>query len=534
MISFLVGQPLLTIILILAVGLALGKVRILGISLGAAAVLFVALALSTIEPDLQLPPLLYQLGLAMFVYAIGLTAGSEFFSEFRHRGWRLSLFMVALLAAMVALSAVFAKVLGLSAPLGTGMFAGALTSTPGMAAVVAMLNDMDPSVASEPVVSYSLAYPGAVIGTILVAAIGAKVLKVDHVKDAADEGMISEPLEWAAVRIGAGISGTVAQLPDIAGADIIATRVVHSASHHVLAAPTDRVHEGQVLIINGTPEALQTAIAALGEQAQVELANTDLEYRRLTVSNKNIVGHRIGDLDTVRSGFIIARLRRGDTDVVPDADDILQYSDRVRVIAPPNRMDEVKKFLGDSEKSLADVDLLPFFLGLLGGLLIGLIPIPLPGGNTLSLGFGGGPIVAGLILGWLNRSGRVQWQLPYHANRTISTFGLAIFLAGVGTSAGVGFRSALTDPNSLKVMAAGFVVTVVSALVCATVCMPLFKLRWDEAMGVAAGATTNPAMISYINGQTGTDLAMRGYATVYPTAMIGKIIACQVLLLLLL
>lgn len=533
MLSFLVGQPLLTLILILAVGLALGKVRILGISLGAAAVLFVALAVSTIEPDLALPPLLYQLGLAMFVYAIGLSAGGEFFAEFRHRGWKLSVFMIVLLLAMLGLSWAFAKMLGLSAPLGAGMFAGALTSTPGMAAIVNMMAGIDPAQSATPVVSYSLAYPGAVIGTIAVAAVGAKILKVNHNEDAVAEGMIAKPLQWAGVRIGPGHSGTIAQLPTLAGEEIIATRVVHSPTNHSLAAPTDRLYEGMVLVINGTPEAIERATAVLGEPVEVEIANTDLEYRRVAVSNKNVVGHTIGELNTVRSGFIIARLRRGDSDVVPEPDDVLQYSDRVRVIAPANRMDEVRKFLGDSEKSLADVDLLPFFLGLLAGLLIGLIPVPLPGGNSLSLGFGGGPIVAGLILGWANRSGRIQWQLPYHANRTISTFGLAIFLAGVGTSAGVGFRSALTDPNSLKVMAAAFVVTVVSAIVCALVTMNLFKLRWDEAMGVAAGVTTNPAMISYINGQTGTDLAMRGYATVYPTAMIGKIIACQILLLIL-
>ncbi len=535
--DFLAAQPLIALIAILTVGLALGKIRILGISLGAAAVLFVALGLSTANPDIQIPPLLYQLGLAMFVYAIGLTAGAQFFAEFRSRGWRLTVFMLLLLATLVGVSYGVVRMLGLGELIGAGMFAGALTSTPGMAAIVDMVEGgslIDATRAGEPVIGYSLAYPGAVVGSILVAAIGAKLLRVDHEADARREGLIIAPLQWDGVLIGPGVEGTVAQLPALAGAEIIATRIVHSPTDHSLAAPTDRLHEGMVLLINGTREDIVTAQRTLGQPAQVTIEGTDLVYKRVTVSNPRVVGRRIEDLDTVSAGFQIARIRRGDAEEVPHADDVLNYSDRVRVVAPPNRMGEVRAFLGDSERSLAAPDLLPFALGLLAGLLLGSIPIPLPGGSVLSLGFGGGPIVAGLILGALHRTGPVTWTMPYHAVNTLNTLGLSLFLAGVGTTAGAGFKDALTDPSSLTVMAAGLFITVASALICAVVGMLVLRLTWDEAMGVAAGATTNPAIISYLNGQTGTELATRGYATVYPTAMIGKIVASQILLLLLL
>lgn len=535
--DFLAAQPLIALIAILTVGLALGKIRILGISLGAAAVLLVALGLSTANPDIQIPPLLYQLGLAMFVYAIGLTAGAQFFAEFRSRGWRLTVFMLLLLATLVGVSYGVVRMLGLGELIGAGMFAGALTSTPGMAAIVDMVEGgslIDATRAGEPVIGYSLAYPGAVVGSILVAAIGAKLLRVDHEADARREGLIIAPLQWDGVRIGPGVEGTVAQLPALAGAEIIATRIVRSPTDHSLAAPTDRLHEGMVLLINGTREDIVTAQRTLGQPAQVTIEGTDLVYKRVTVSNPRVVGRRIEDLDTVSAGFQIARIRRGDAEEVPHADDVLNYSDRVRVVAPPNRMGEVRAFLGDSERSLAAPDLLPFALGLLAGLLLGSIPIPLPGGSVLSLGFGGGPIVAGLILGALHRTGPVTWTMPYHAVNTLNTLGLSLFLAGVGTTAGAGFKDALTDPSSLTVMAAGLFITVASALICAVVGMLVLRLTWDEAMGVAAGATTNPAIISYLNGQTGTELATRGYATVYPTAMIGKIVASQILLLLLL
>ena len=535
--DFLAAQPLIALIAILTVGLVLGKIRILGISLGAAAVLLVALGLSTANPDIQIPPLLYQLGLAMFVYAIGLTAGAQFFAEFRSRGWRLTVFMLLLLATLVGVSYGVVRMLGLGELIGAGMFAGALTSTPGMAAIVDMVEGgslIDATRAGEPVIGYSLAYPGAVVGSILVAAIGAKLLRVDHEADARREGLIIAPLQWDGVRIGPGVEGTVAQLPALAGVEIIATRIVRSPTDHSLAAPTDRLHEGMVLLINGTREDIVTAQRTLGQPAQVTIEGTDLVYKRVTVSNPRVVGRRIEDLDTVSAGFQIARIRRGDAEEVPHADDVLNYSDRVRVVAPPNRMGEVRAFLGDSERSLAAPDLLPFALGLLAGLLLGSIPIPLSGGSVLSLGFGGGPIVAGLILGALHRTGPVTWTMPYHAVNTLNTLGLSLFLAGVGTTAGAGFKDALTDPSSLTVMAAGLFITVASALICAVVGMLVLRLTWDEAMGVAAGATTNPAIISYLNGQTGTELATRGYATVYPTAMIGKIVASQILLLLLL
>ncbi|MFC5939545.1 aspartate:alanine exchanger family transporter [Corynebacterium choanae] len=531
MLEYLATQPLLALFLIMGVGLALGKVRVFGISLGAAAVLFVAVGVSTVYPELTFPPLLFQFGLAVFVYAIGLSAGRAFFAEFRYRGWKLTVFAIVLLTVMTGVAYLFIGLFGLNERIGAGMYAGSLTSTPGMAAVVALLEKIDPSVASEPVVGYSLAYPGAVLGTIVVAVIGAAVLKVDHHQDAVDEGMFTSPLEWTGVRLRPGITGQVRDLATIAGEEILATRVIIDNQRHELAEPFVRLEPGMVLLIHGDGAALQRAIAKLGEEVVIELSHSDLDYRVVTVSNEAITGRPLGELDTVQNGFMLARIRRGDQELVAEPEETLELSDRVRVIAPSTRMNEAYKFLGNSERQLADVDLLPLAMGLVAGMLIGIIPIPLPGGNVLQLGFGGGPIVAGLILGALGRTGRFNWQLPYHANRTIGSLGLVIFLAGVGTSAGKGFKAALTDPSSLKVVAAGFIITVITMTICGVVCTRLLKLKWDEAMGVAAGITTNPAVISFLNVQTKTELATRGYATVYPAAMIGKIVACQLLMM---
>ena len=354
--------------------------------------------------------------------------------------------------------------------------------------------------------------------------------------------MLHAPLEHRGVRLRDGIEGCVRDLHTIANAKIIVTRLVrpHHATEdvqekdHKLAYPDAEVYPGMIVVITGTPNSLDKATAALGEQVDIDVDSSYIGYRRITVSNPSIAGRSIKDIDPISHGFIIARIRRGDEDLVPGPDDVLHYSDRVRVVTPKHRIDEVSQFLGDSERSLADVNLLPFTLGLAIGLLIGAIPIPLPGGTTLNLGFGGGPIVMGLIFGALARTGPIGWQIPYHANKALSSLGLAIFLAGVGTIAGTGFRDALTDITSLNYIALGFIITVTSAIVCGLAGMWLLRLKWDEAMGMAAGVSTNPAVISYLNDQAETELPMRGYATVYPAAMIGKIIGCQMLLLMLL
>lgn len=528
--EFLTTQSLLTLLLILVLGLGIGKIKVKGLSLGPSAVLFVAIAFSTVNPDLKLPPLLFQLGLAIFVYAIGLSAGAEFFAEFRYRGWKLTTFTVLLLAGLAGLSYVFIKTLGLSDTTGAGMFAGSVTSTPGMAAMVGILEELAPGRAGEPVVGYSLVYPFAVVASILVATIGAQWLKVDHDKDARAEGLLAAPLEWVGIKIGPGITGVVGDLGALTGQHVLASRILVE-DRQELADPARPLKEGMILVVNGSQEALDIAAKKLGEQVEVELDHHFLVYKRMAVSNRSIAGRRLSDLKTLEKGFLIARIRRGDMDVVPEPDQVLLLSDRVRVVTPEPNMHEVEKFFGDSEKALAEVDFFPFAIGLVLGILIGLIPIPLPGGESLALGFGGGPIVSGLILGALNRTSRLNWQLPYHANKTLSIFGLSVFLAGVGTSAGAGFRAALTDPASLTIIALGFFLAVLSMVICGVVGMKLFNLRWDEAMGVGAGITTNPAIISYLDGQTKTELATRGYATVYPAAMIGKILASQILIM---
>lgn len=540
MLDFLASNGLLALAVILTAGFAIGRIRVAGLSLGAAAILFVAIGLSTANPEIQIPPLVYQFGLALFVYCIGLSAGPAFFRTLRSRGLALNGVAAVLLVGLVALAFVLVTISGADAITGAGMFAGALSSTPGMAAILTSVPELlpagsDPIVATDAVVGYSLAYPGAVLGIIVVAAVGARMLRVDHIADARAEGVLAEKIHYIGIEIGPGCELTVGDIPEFTGARIITTRVAEPGGPQRLAERADVLREGWRIMVNGTTEELDRAVAALGTKVDMDPHESDLEYVRMAVSNPEVAGRTIGELRTLEDqGFTIARLRRGDADVVPTADDRLQLSDRVRVVAARQRIGAAREFLGDSEKSLANVDLLPLVLGLALGLGLGAIPIPMPGGGTLSLGFGGGPIIAGLVFGALGRTGPISWQLPYHSTKTLEALGMALFMAGVGTTAGAGFRSALTDPTSFLYIGLGLVITLVSAVATVAVLMWWRKMTFDESIGVAAGITTNPAVIAYLNTASGTDLAARGYTTVYPVAMVGKIVAAQVLIMLLL
>lgn len=542
--NFLAEYPLVALVLVLACGYALGKIKVAGISLGAAAILFVAIGVSAANPEITFPPLLYQFGLALFVYSIGLSAGREFFATFPTRGWKSNAVIAFVMVMLTGLAATVIHFLDVDATTAAGTFAGSLTTTPGMAAMVEVLKAEHADIASTPVVGYSLAYPGGVLGAILVAAVGAKLLRVDHIQDARDEGIIQSHLEWRVVEVTQealskltedGRTITVQQVPQLTDANIVVTRYIASTegATEQLAYPDAPVVPKMRMVINGTLEELEKATVALGKRVRINVETNDLTYGRVIVSNPAIAGRTIKDINPLRHGFLIARVRRGDREYIAQGNTILELSDSLRVIAPKQSFPKVRKFLGDSETSLANVNLLPYMVGLSIGLLVGTIPIPLPGGTHLALGFGGGPIIAGLILGALGHTGRIQWQMPFHANRVLTGLGLALFLAGVGTVAGPGFRHAITDPSSVTYISFGFFITVLSAVSCGALGMLILKMKWDEAMGLAAAVSTNPAVLSYLNEQSRTDLANRGYTTVYPLAMIGKIILSQILILVL-
>ena len=542
MIAILLENPLLLLFMVAAVGYPLGKLQFGGLRLGVAMVLFVGLGFGALHPDMRLPDLVYQLGLIIFVYTIGLSSGRLFFASLRRTGLRDNGFVVALLV-LAAAAAYGAALLGdFSAALGAGLFAGSLTNTPALASILEALGAAGATpdeLLNQAVVAYSIAYPMGVVGMMAAIVLVQRVFKIDYVQDEqqAQLGAGSRLLENRTVRVtqAAVVGHSIQQLDQQHRFDVVFGRMQR---HEELSLTTGAtvLHQGDLLSVVGTTEELERVTEVLGEDsgAQLELDRRELDYRRIFVSNPAIAGHRLRDLNLPQHlGAVVTRLRRGDIEMLVHGDTVIELGDRVRVVARREHMPAITTFFGDSYKALSEIDILSFNLGLALGLLVGLIPLPLPGDTTIRLGFAGGPLVVALILGALTRTGPLVWHLPYNANLTLRQTGLVLFLAGIGTRAGYSFFSTLAQGGAGLVFLAGALISFGIAVVLLWIGYKLLRIPMGLLVGILAGFQTQPALLGFALEQTNNELPNIGYARVFPIALITKILLAQILLTLL-
>ncbi len=538
MIDLLASQPLLLLFLVAAVGFPLGQVRLAGSRLGVSAVLFSGLALGALDPRLTLPDIIYLLGLVLFIYPVGLASGPSFFAAFRRKGLRDNALVAGVLMVAALGAVLLQRVLDLAPELAAGLFAGSLTNTPALAAVLesaARSGSADPAL---PVVGYSIAYPVGVLGVILAVALTQRLWRVDYQAEAQklkEYGVTDAKLESATLVLSHpdAVTVPVAALVQRAGLDILLTRAEAREGVVVRVGAGTLVTPGRRITLLGTPEELARARALLGPDADtpLDLDRTQLDYRRIFVSSKEVAGRRIRQLRLPqRFDAVITRVRRGDVELMPDPDMVLELGDRVRVVAPPGNMTEISAHFGDSYKALAEIDVLTFGLGMFGGMLLGMVPIPVAPGVTLQLGLAGGPLVVGLVLGTRAVTGPLVWTMPYSANLTIRQIGLVLFFAGVGTKAGYAFFDLLLEPMGAVLLAAGALLTCGTALLALWVGHRVLRIPMSLLTGMLAGLQTQPAVLSYATEQTGNDLPNIGYATVFPTATVLKILLAQLIL----
>lgn len=543
MIDLLAENPLLLLFVVSAIGYVLGRVRVGGVSLGVAAVLFVGLFFGALDERLRLPDILYLLGLVLFVYTIGLSSGPSFFASLRRKGLRDNLLVLGVIVLSAGLAVGLHLALGLSGPLTAGLFAGSLTNTPSLAAVIEQLKSSGVSsdaALAAPVVGYSVAYPMGVLGMIGALYIAQRIWRVDYAAEAHELralGGAGEPLVNRTVRVTnpAAAGRSVGELVTTDHLDVVFSRLQHDGQLG-LATSEAQIALGDLLTVVGTSEEVQRASARLGEVAAVPLDadRQTLDFRRIFVSNPEVAGHRLRDLGLpARFGAVITRVRRGDVDLLPNGETVLELGDRVRVITRRENMEKVSEFFGDSYRSVSEIDVVSLGLGLAIGLLVGMIPLPLPGGGRFTLGFAGGPLIVALILGWRGRSGPIVWTLPYSANLTLRQVGLTLFLAGVGTRSGFSFVSTLAQGGGLAIFLAGAAITCTAAVATLAIGHRLLKIPFSLLSGMLAALQTQPAVLGFANEQARSDLPNIGYATVYPVATIAKIICAQLLVALL-
>ncbi|HRX02893.1 MAG TPA: aspartate:alanine exchanger family transporter [Anaerolineae bacterium] len=544
-INTLIESSLLLLFLVSAVGYALGRIRIKGASLGVAAVLFVGLAVGALDPNLKIPQSLFDLGLVLFVYTVGLTSGPGFFASFRSKGLRDNLFAVAVLAvaALVAVAEHFA--LRLPATVTSGLYAGALTNTPALASVIDTITNTAPAgmaqqMANEPTVGYSVAYPMGVLGVILTSYVLQRVWHIDFRGEARKlRGiyLVEQELYNRTVRVTQpdAIGQSIQQLVVQRHWHVVFARL-QRGDDEALATATTVIEAGDLVSVVGAPEDVDVVVAALGELTDyhLELDRSHYDFRRVFVSSQKIAGRQLGDLRLPQEyGAIVTRVRRGDVDLLAESSTVLELGDRVRVVAPRERIDDVSVFFGDSYKALSEIDLLALGLGLSIGLLIGMITIPLPGGASFKLGNALGPLIAGLVLGALRRTGPIVWTLPYSANLTVRQIGLILLLASIGLRSGYTFVQTLGGGNGLTLFIAGALITFTVSISIVVIGYKVLKIPFGLLTGMLAGVHTQPAVLGFALEQSEDEMPNTGYALLFPIATVTKIVMAQLLLLLL-
>jgi putative transport protein len=513
--TMLEQQPLMALFLTIAIGYLVGEINIKGFSLGVGAVLFVALGMGWFAPKSVPAPMVGTLGLALFLYGVGVQYGKQFFIGLTSRaGIRANLMALTGVLAAGVVSLIFVKMMDLKLSYALGLFAGSGTSTPTLQAAIATLGNDDPAV------GYSVAYPFGVAGPILFLYIAFMVLKP---RIQAPTGSGTELLEIA-VRNSELFGKLLGDLTPVlpAGVQIIALR---RQGRNEPASPNFVIAEHDVLLATGSSkEALAEAGTILGEAAPGHIIKDrrDLDYLRVFASRPTVLGRTIENLDLPGKKRIIVQVRRGDTDIQPRPDLVLESGDRVGLLVHRDDFPATRKFFGDSIKTTAEFSYIGIGIGMALGFLIGAIQLPLPGIGKISVGLSGILIMA-LILGKLRRTGGMNWTIPLSANLVIRNLGLTLFLAQVGMSSGPKFAATVTDT--------GFTMLGLGAVVLAALVVPIlalglfiFRMSYDEVAGIVAGACGNPAILAYSNKLAPTDRPDIGYAMIFPGMTIVKIL----------
>ena len=514
--TLLEQQPLMALFLTIAIGYLVGEINIKGFSLGVGAVLFVALAMGWFAPKSAPAPMVGTLGLALFLYAVGVGYGKQFFIGLTSaRGLRSN--AMALIGVLLAgaVSLMFVKTMGVSLGHGFGLFAGSGTSTPTLQAAIAALRSDDPAV------GYSVSYPFGVAGPILFLYIAFMILKPKIATSAGTGLEVLEIMVRKAEVSGRTLGELTTTLP--AGVQIAALR---RAGRNEPASATAVLEADDVLLAVGpSREVLDRARVSIGEAAHGHLIKdrADLDYLRVFASRPTVVGRALGDLDLPgEKGSSVLHVRRGDTALLAREDLVLEFGDRIGLLANRGNFAALRKFFGDSIKGTAEFSYISIGLGMALGFLLGALQIPLPFIGKIAVGLAGVLIVA-LVLGKMRRTGGMNWTIPLSANLVLRNLGLTLFLAQVGMSSGPKFAATVSQTGCQML---GMGAAVLAALVLPIMVLGLFVFRmpYDEVAGIVAGACGNPAILAYSNKLAPTDRPDIGYAMIFPSMTILKIL----------
>ena len=541
-------QAVLVVSLICAVGLALGKIRIFGVSLGSTFVFFTGLIIghSGLSVNHDMLTVLQNFGLILYIYALGLQVGPGFFSAFKKGGFRLNMLGLMLIVTGTLMMLAIHRVCGISLPDMMGLFCGAVTNTPMLGAAQQALLQTDPdniAGANNMAMACATGYPFGLVGMVLCVAILQKTSfhrrPLKKTRNTSDNTFISE----YKVNNPAIFGKSIQDIRNMAECQFVISRIWKDGKVIIPTGESIIEENEHILVISGKKDT-ETISALFGPQENVDWNKEDINWnaidsqlvsRKILVTNSEINGTKLGDLRLRNSfGINITRVNRAGIDLLPSRALRLQLGDRVTIVGEERAIENAGRILGNEAKQLRTPNLTSVFIGIVLGLLLGCIPFALPGiSMPVKLGIAGGPIIVGILMGAFGPRFHIATYMSQSANLMLRQLGLTIYLAGLGLSAGNGFFDTVFSMQGLEWILISTSLAVVPVLVVGFFASKIFKTDYAKNVGMLCGSMANPIALNYANSTVEGDEPAVAYATVYPITIFLRVISAQIIMLVL-
>ena len=514
-------QTVIIVSLIISIGLALGKVKVMGISLGVAFVFFMGILAGHIGLSIDAVALNFceTFGLAMFVYCLGLHVGPNFFGSLRHEGMALNLWSLAVIVVGTLFALLLVPITGVSLPDMVGLLCGATTNTPALGAATQALEHLGVargSVALATAVTYPLGVLGVILAMVFIRKLFVRPRDLEVRPLTEDDHTCIAQF----VIVNPAVAGkTIAELGRMTHVKFIISRLWRADQVIVPMASTQLQQGDNVLIITNKDD-----------EAAMEIL---FESRILVVTRTRLNGQRLGQLHLRQSyGVNVSRVIRGDIKLLATDDLRLQYGDRVTVVGSHDAVNNVEEFFGNSVKTLNEPNIGSIFTGIILGLMLGTIPIHLPGMDSpIRLGIAGGPIIMGIIVGALGPKMHFISYTTRSASLMLRKLGLSLYLACLGLDAGKDFFATVVRPEGIAWVGIGFLITIVPVIIIGLIALKSQKYDFGTVCGILCGSMANPMALGYANDTLKGDTASISYATVYPLGMFIRVVIAQMIIM---
>ncbi|MFL4557179.1 putative transporter [Yersinia kristensenii] len=533
--------------LVAVLGLWIGNWKIYGVGLGIGGVLFGGIIVGHFAQTYQLVlngdmlHFIQEFGLILFVYTIGIQVGPGFFSSLRVSGLRLNCFAILMVIVGGLVTAIIHKLFAVPLPIILGIFSGAVTNTPALGAAQQILTDLGspPQLVSQMGMGYAMAYPFGICGILLVMWLIRLFFKINVDREAKEfdssHGQNRELLQTMNVAVrNPNLHGLSVQDVPLLNSDEVVCSRLKRGDLLMVPLPATVIELGDYLHLVGQREALEKVRLVVGEEVDVTLstAGTALQTARVVVTNEAVLGKKIRDLNLKQKYDVaITRLNRAGIELVASNSASLQFGDILNLVGRPESIEAVSAVVGNAQQKLQQVQMLPVFIGVGLGVLLGSVPLFIPGfPAALRLGLAGGPLVVALILGRIGSIGKLYWFMPPSANLALRELGIVLFLSVVGLKSGGDFINTLVNGDGLAWIGYGAMITGIPLLTVGILARMLAKMNYLTLCGMLAGSMTDPPALAFANGLHPTSgAAALSYATVYPLAMFLRIMSPQIL-----